>query len=92
MTTMLTILELDSPEGKARVEKLTERAEATPPDVLAQAAEIVAAVRRRGDAAVAELTYRFEHRKPGANGFEVEGDRWKAEAQKREQLLAGCKR
>ncbi len=37
-------------------------------------------VRARGDAAVAEYTERFEHRSPGAHGYEIDEARWKAEA------------
>ena len=80
---MLAIFELESEEGRARVEALTRRSEATPPHVLAQAGAIVDSVRRRGDAAVAELTLRFENRSLPVGpdgGFEIKADRWDAEA------------
>lgn len=76
MAKMLTILEASHP----RVDALCQRAEATPAAILAQAAEIIAQVRARGDDALAELTARFEGRSAPSDGFEVRSDRWSAEA------------
>ncbi len=77
---MLAIFDLETPDGRARAEALTHRAEATPPEILAQAGAIVDAVRRRGDAAVAEFTERFEGRTSPGGNFEISAERWSAEA------------
>lgn len=39
-------------------------------------AAIISAVRTRGDEALAEYTERFDGRRPGANGFEIDAARW----------------
>jgi len=77
---MLAIFDLKSSEGRARAESLTRRSEATSPAILAQAAEIVEAVRQRGDVAVSELTLRFEGRIAPAGGFEIPRERWEADS------------
>ncbi len=50
------------------------------PEVEAQVAEIVEAVRARGDEAVREYTQRFDRRAPGRGGYELAADEWDARA------------
>src|SRR5262249_26948814 len=73
MRPMLKILRWDD----AEVEALCRRADVVAPDTLAAAAAIVQQVREHGDAAVAELTRRFDGRSPP---YEIDRPRWEAEA------------
>jgi histidinol dehydrogenase len=73
MVPMLKILSWEDPEVEAR----WRRADVVAPDTLAAAAAIVEQVRAHGDAAVAELTRRFDGRPPP---YEIERARWEAEA------------
>src|SRR5215470_8113874 len=72
---------LSLPQDEPRISARIQRTEAVAPEVDAAARAIVAAVRARGDDAVAELTARFERRAPDpAHGFEISRSRWDAEA------------
>src|SRR5262245_5357220 len=73
MSPMLNILRW----ADARVEDLCRRADVVPAETLAAAAAIVQKVREHGDAAVAELTLRFDRRNPP---YEIGRERWEAEA------------
>jgi histidinol dehydrogenase len=73
---MATTLRIVSTEDAASIERIFARSDVTPPDILARAAQIVQEVRQRGDAAVAELTLRYEGRRPFRPGFEIPASRW----------------
>ncbi len=57
---LITPLVLDSEEGRAVLRRLEDRFQATDPAVTATVADIIADVRRRGDAALVEYTRRFD--------------------------------
>src|SRR5260221_474016 len=59
---MLRIFEAQDPDYSARLRALCERSAETPVEIEAAARTIIADVRKRGDAAVRELTARFEKR------------------------------
>lgn len=59
---MLRILEPRDPDYSARLRSLTDRSAETPPAIEAAARDVIHQVRRRGDAAVRELTEKFEQR------------------------------
>jgi histidinol dehydrogenase len=60
-----------------RVDSLRRRLAASDPEVIAAVAEIIAAVRERGDAAVSELALRFDDRAPP---YEIDRRTWKRRA------------
>jgi histidinol dehydrogenase len=61
-----------SPEARALLDRSTRMAG----DVDARVAAILADVRARGDAAVADYTRRFDQREPAAGGYELTRARW----------------
>jgi histidinol dehydrogenase len=69
------------PDYAARIADLCDRSVAFAPEVERAAAEIVDAVRRRGDAALIEYTRRFDQRPPDAAGsYELPAAEWRARA------------
>src|SRR5689334_10475440 len=60
---MLNIVEQGTPEYEARLAALAARSAAVSPEIEAAARRVIEDVRARGDAAVRELTERFEARK-----------------------------
>jgi histidinol dehydrogenase len=74
-----TIIE-GEPDFASELAKLSERSGAVPEAITARAAEIVAHVRRHGDAALRELTRRFENRELSA--IELSAADWDAEVAK----------
>lgn len=66
--------------GTAELAVLLERTTRMGGDVDAQVSEILADVRVRGDAAVAEYTRRFERREPTAGSYELSRATWDARA------------
>ncbi len=73
---MLRILSEGEPDFEAKVAALASRASAVPEAIEAGARAIIADVRRRGDAAVRELTRRFESRALAA--LELPAAEWDA--------------
>jgi histidinol dehydrogenase len=63
---MLKIVEHGTPEYAERLRALCLRSAEVSPAIEASAREVIAAVRARGDAAVRDLTERFEGRRPDA--------------------------
>jgi histidinol dehydrogenase len=59
---MLRIIEAKDPDYSARLRSLCDRSAETPPSIEAAARDVIQQVRRRGDAAVRELTEKFEKR------------------------------
>ncbi len=59
---MLRIIEAKDPDYSARLRSFCDRSAETPPSIEAAARDIIHQVRRRGDAAVRELTEKFEKR------------------------------
>ncbi len=59
---MLRIIDAQDPDYSARLRPLCERSAETPPSIEAAARDVIHQVRRRGDAAVRELTEKFETR------------------------------
>jgi histidinol dehydrogenase len=59
---MLRIIDAKDPDYSARLRPLCERSAETPPSIEASARDVIHQVRRRGDAAVRELTEKFEQR------------------------------
>src|SRR5258708_3611748 len=59
---MLRIIDAKDPDYSARLRPLCERSAETPPSIEAAARDVIHQVRRRGDAAVRELTEKFEQR------------------------------
>jgi histidinol dehydrogenase len=64
------------PDYAAAIDALCDRSTTDDPEVERIAAEIIADVRTRGDAAVAELTERFDHRSPIDGTYEIDKARW----------------
>lgn len=64
------------PDYRARIDSLCDRSTTDDPDVERIAGEIIADVRARGDAAVAELTERFDGRAPVDGSYEISTERW----------------
>ena len=63
------------------IERLCHRSASGDASVEARVREIIAAVRERGDAAVRELTERYDGRSPGDDGgYEIPKARWQAAA------------
>jgi histidinol dehydrogenase len=73
---MLRQLRVTSPEAAALLDRSTRMAEGVDDAVAA----IVADVRARGDAAVADYTRRFDKREPVAGSYELSRERWDARA------------
>src|SRR5690606_35231629 len=73
---MLELIRLDHGGDQARVHALLDRTTTTAPEVEARVAEIVAAVRARGDAAVPEYTEAFDHRSPAGGSYEIPAASW----------------
>src|SRR5690606_17888630 len=73
---MLTVLDLrhDAPDARARWRELCERSFGLDGEVDVAARAIVEQVRREGDAAVIELTERFEQRRLTPSEFELSRD------------------
>lgn len=76
--TLLRLLLPSDPAYDAEVEALTRRSAVLPEEVVRGARTIVDDVRARGDAAVRELTERFDRRR--VDSFEIPEDRWDADA------------
>jgi histidinol dehydrogenase len=75
---MIRFIESSHPDYAAQLEALSRRGAAAPVEIEAAAREVIALVRARGDAAVRELTERFEGRRLDA--LEMSRADWKAEA------------
>jgi len=73
---LLRLLPATSPEAAALLERSTRMADGVDDTVAA----IVADVRARRDAAVADYTRRFDHREPVAGSYELLRERWDARA------------
>jgi histidinol dehydrogenase len=71
---MLRIFEAQDPDYSARLRSLCARSAETPVEIEAAARTIIADVRQRGDAAVRELTARFEKRELAT--FELPRTEW----------------
>src|ERR1041384_612118 len=74
--TLLRQMRAKSEEARALLERTTRMAEGVDDAVAA----IVAAVRERRDAAVADYTRRFDHREPVGKSYELSRERWDARA------------
>jgi histidinol dehydrogenase len=77
LPSMLRQFHATSRDAEALLDRSTRMAEG----VDDQAAAIIADVRARRDAAVAEYTRRFDRREPVAGSYEVSRERWDAQAQ-----------
>ena len=75
---MLRIIEAKDPDYSARLRSLCDRSAETPPSIEAAARDIIHQVRRRGDAAVRELTEKFEKR--AVDAFELPRAAWHEQA------------
>jgi histidinol dehydrogenase len=75
---MLRIYEPRDPEYSTRLRALADRSAETPPSIEAAARDVIHQVRRRGDAAVRELTEKFEKR--GLDALELPRKQWTDEA------------
>src|SRR4029077_19239220 len=75
---MLRIYEPKDPDYSARLRSLSDRSAETPPAIEAAARDVIHQVRRRGDAAVRELTEKFEKR--GVDALELPRARWAEQA------------
>ena len=73
---MLKQVRAGSPAANTLLDRTTRMAG----DVDDKVAQILADVRARGDAAVADYTRRFDGREPTAGSYEVSADRWDAQA------------
>jgi histidinol dehydrogenase len=71
---MLRQLRASSPEAAALLDRSTRMAAG----VDDQVAAIIADVRARRDAAVADYTRRFDHREPAGGSYEISRERWDA--------------
>src|SRR5262245_5745908 len=71
---MLRIFEPKDPDYSARLRSLGDRSAETPPAIEAAARDVIHQVRRRGDAAVRELTEKFEKR--GVDALELPRAKW----------------
>jgi histidinol dehydrogenase len=71
---MLRIFEAKDPDYSARLQALANRSAETPPSIEAAARDVIHQVRRRGDAAVRELTEKFEKR--GIDALELPREQW----------------
>jgi histidinol dehydrogenase len=77
---MIRILAPQDPDYSTRLRSLTDRSAETPPAIEAAARDVIHQVRRRGDAAVRELTAKFEKR--DVDKFELPRSEWGAIAAK----------
>jgi histidinol dehydrogenase len=75
---MMRILDKTDPDYARRLDALSRRGAAAPPEIEAAARDVIALVRARGDAALRELTLRFESRRIDA--LEMPRADWRAEA------------
>jgi histidinol dehydrogenase len=75
---MLRILEGKDPDYSTRLRALADRSAETPPSIEAAARDVIHQVRRRGDAAVRDLTEKFEKR--GIDALELPRKQWLDEA------------
>jgi histidinol dehydrogenase len=73
---MLRIYHPANPDYSARLQALSQRSAEAAPEIAAAAQAVVAEVRRRGDAAVRELTERFEKR--AVDKLELPRAEWEA--------------
>ncbi len=69
-----------NPADRDAIANILDRSTTTAPEVEETVATILAAVKRRGDAAVAEYTQKFEGRAPAAGGYEIPRARWAQQA------------
>src|SRR5512144_2006966 len=76
MPAMLRQVKATSPEAAALLERTTRMAAGVDEAVAA----ILADVRARRDAAVADYTRRFDHRQPVAGSYELSREHWDARA------------
>ncbi|HEY4184486.1 MAG TPA: histidinol dehydrogenase, partial [Polyangia bacterium] len=63
---MIRIIAKTDPDFEARVRALVDRAATIPEHIEAAARDVIRAVRKGGDAAIRELTLRFDKRTLGA--------------------------
>jgi histidinol dehydrogenase len=75
---MLRIFEPRDPAYSARLRTLSERSAETPASIETAARDVIRQVRRRGDAAVRELTEKFEGR--GVDALELPRGAWEEQA------------
>jgi len=75
---MLRILEPRDPDYSARLRSLADRSAETPVSIETAARDVIHQVRRRGDAAVRELTEKFEQR--GVDALELPRAAWEEQA------------
>jgi histidinol dehydrogenase len=75
---MLRFIDAKDPDYFARLRPLCERSAETPPAIEAAARDVIQQVRRRGDAAVRELTRKFEKR--DVDALELPRATWVEEA------------
>ncbi len=74
---LLTRITSSAPDFEAAVAALCDRTASSSPEVDAKVRDIIADVRARGDAAVRELTEKFDGRSPGPSGtYEIPRSRW----------------
>jgi histidinol dehydrogenase len=71
---MLRIVDASAPDYAARLQALCARSAAVPEEIEAAARQVIQLVRARGDAAIRELTQRFEGRK--LDGLELPRAAW----------------
>ena len=64
------------PRDRTAIERFFSRAESAPSDVEHAVDDIIAAIRRRGDRAVAQFTRRFDGVRIDPGDFDVPPDRW----------------
>jgi histidinol dehydrogenase len=93
----LIILDASSEDRRdtERVRAMLQRSTTTAPEVARQVAEILAAVRQRGDAAVREYTERFDGRSPQSEGdegdsYEIGRSRWAEAARSLPAAVTGA--
>ena len=70
----MKIVRYDEPDFEAVISSLETRGEVVPEGVMEAVFEIVGEVRRRGDEAVAEYTFRFDELDLNAAGMEIDPD------------------
>lgn len=77
----LALIRLDRDEDAARLRVLLDRSVTPAPEVERAVAEILDAVRTRGDEAVRALTERFDGRAPTNGSYEIAPDQWRQAAE-----------
>ena len=86
---MLHRIRSTEPDFRARLEALANRTSQPTPELDEQVRRIIAAVRQRGDAAVAELTEKLDGKAPTERGgYEVTKQRWDAIARRLDETVA----